>query len=334
MRGVVISRPGGPEVLVLQEDLEAPVPGPHDVRIRVMATAVNRADLLQRRGGYPAPSGAPAAVPGLEYAGLVDRCGDRVTRWQEGDRVMGIVPGGGYAEHVTVNEGEALPVPARLTYEQAAAIPEVFLTAHDALFTQAGLGAGDTVLVHAVGSGVGTAAVQLIRAAGARSLGTARSAWKLERATDLGLDVGIDVTDSDFAEVVRHETADRGVDVILDLVGGDYLDGNLRAAASGARIIVVGLVAGARAMLDMRALLGRRITLRGTVMRTRTVAEKVAVADAFRRAALPLFDEGRLQPVIDSVLPVAEAARAHALLEADETFGKVVLTWSDGAGTR
>lgn len=329
MRGIVIREPGGPEVLELRDDLAVPRPGASEILVRVRATAVNRADLLQRRARYPAPPGASARIPGLEYAGIVEEAGDAVGRWRAGDRVMGIIGGGGYAEYVVVHEGEALRIPSSLDFDHAAAVPEVFLTAHDALITQARLRPGETVLVHAAGSGVGTAALQLIRALGARSIGTARSAWKLERAAALGMDVGIDTTRADFAEVVLAATENRGAAVVLDLVGGGYLEGNLRCAATLGRIVVVGLVAGATATLDMRLLLNRRILLRGTVMRARSVEEKIAVAEAFDRDALHLFDEGELRPVIDRVLPVAEAAGAHALLEADETFGKVVLSWAD-----
>lgn len=327
MRAIVIARPGGPEVLEPREDVPDPEPGPGEVRVRVHATAVNRADLLQRRGRYGAEPGAAEPVPGLEFAGVVDVTGPDARRWAAGDPVMGLVAGGGYAEYVVVHEDEAIPVPDTLSLTEAAAVPEVFLTAHDALFSQAGLASGETLLVHAAGSGVGTAAIQLARARGARVIGTARSPWKLERARALGLDVGIDTSREDFAEVVARETDGHGADVVLDLVGGDYLDGNLRAAAHGARVVIVGLVAGSTAPLDMRMLMRKRMILRGTMMRTRSLAEKIDVARAFTADALPLLANGAVRPVIDRVLPAMEAARAHALLEQNETFGKVVLDW-------
>jgi NADPH:quinone reductase-like Zn-dependent oxidoreductase len=248
-------------------------------------------------------------------------------RWTPGDRVMGIVGGGGYAEAVVVHGDEAIPVPERLSLTEAAAVPEVFLTAHDALFTLAQLQPAETVVIHAVGSGVGTAALQLARAHGARVIGTARSSWKLERARSLGLAVAVDSSHQDFVDVVRVETADTGANVFLDLVGGDLLGRNLAAAAIGARVIIVGLVGGSAAPLDMRLLMRKRALVRGTVMRARGLAEKIAVARAFERDALPWLAAGRVVPVIDRVLPMAEAAQAHALLEQNETFGKVVLAW-------
>lgn len=328
MRAVVIARAGGPEVLELREGIPLPDPGAGEVRVRVHATAVNRADLMQRAGRYPAPPGSPRDIPGLEYAGVVELSGAGVRRWRAGDRVMGIVGGGGYAEAVVVHEDEALPVPDALSLTEAAAIPEVFLTAHDALFTQASLAAGETAVVHAAGSGVGSAAVQLAHAAGARVVGTARSPWKLERARTLGLDVAVDARHQDFVEVVMAVTDGRGADVVLDLVGGDLLGRNLEAAAEGARVIVVGLVGGATAPLDMRLLMRKRALVRGTVMRARSLADKIAVARAFERDAIPLLAAGRIVPVIDRVLPAGEAARAHELLERNETFGKVVLDWT------
>lgn len=328
MRAVVIARAGGPEVLELREGIPLPDPGAGEVRVRVHATAVNRADLMQRAGRYPAPPGSPRDIPGLEYAGVVELSGAGVRRWRAGDRVMGIVGGGGYAEAVVVHEDEALPVPDALSLTEAAAIPEVFLTAHDALFTQASLAAGETAVVHAAGSGVGSAAVQLAHAAGARVVGTARSPWKLERARTLGLDVAVDARHQDFVEAVMAVTDGRGADVILDLVGGDLLGRNLEAAAEGARVIVVGLVGGATAPLDMRLLMRKRALVRGTVMRARSLADKIAVARAFERDAIPLLAAGRIVPVIDRVLPAGEAARAHELLERNETFGKVVLDWT------
>jgi NADPH2:quinone reductase len=326
VRAVVIARPGGPEVLELR-DVPAPEPSGAQLRVRVHATAVNRADLLQRRGAYPAPAGAPADIPGLEYAGTVDAVGPAASGWRIGERVMGLVGGGGYAEAVVVDEGEALPVPAGLSLEQAAAVPEAFLTAHDALVTQARLKAGEVVLIHGVGSGVGTAALQLAAVRGARVIGTSRSAWKLERAVELGLHDAIDTGREDFAHAVLRLTDGHGADVVLDLVGGDYLRGNLDALAGRGRIAVVGLVAGATATLDMRTLMGKRAHIFGTVMRTRPLREKVAVAAAFRDDALHHFDTGRLRPVIDDVLPMGEAAAAHARLEANENFGKIVLRW-------
>lgn len=379
MRAIIITRPGGPDVLAMDE-VPAPVPGPRQIRVRVHATAVNRADLLQRRGGYPAPAGAPENVPGLEYAGVVEGIGSEVRQWGDGDRVMGLVGGGAYAEYIIAHEDEAIPVPAGLPLENAAAIPEAFITAHDALFTRVQLQPRESLLIHAVGSGVGTAALQLAKTRDAFVLGTQRSGWKLERARALGLDVAIEAAGSDdFAErAVRevrrwHDAAARrrdagsgggqhheahsagklpaqlaqqlpaqlteqlparadervdrpGVDSVLDLVGGDYLAGNLRAIRVLGRIIVVGLVAGAKSELDMRLLLQKRATIIGTVLRARSLREKIDAARAFTRDVLPLLESGAVKPIIDEVFPLSEAAQAHRLVEENRNFGKIVLT--------
>jgi NADPH2:quinone reductase len=324
MKAIVITKPGGPDVLELR-DVAEPVPSSHQILVRVAATAVNRADLLQRAGNYPAPADVPQDIPGLEYAGTIAAAGDAVTRWRAGDRVMGLVGGGSYAEYIVTHEDEAIAVPSSLSDEDAAAVPEAFITAHDALFTQMRLASGETLLIHAVGSGVGTAALQLARAAGARVFGTQRSAWKLERAQQLGLDVAIDTTQFDFAVVALHETKHRGVDGILDLVGGNYMNANVRALAVKGRIMLVGLVAGARTELDMRALLGKRASITGTVLRARSLAEKIEVARAFERDVLPLLERREVRPIVDEVLPLADAARAHELVADNRNFGKVVL---------
>ena len=335
MRAIVITRAGGPDVLMLR-DVAAPEPGLRQIRVRVHATAVNRADLLQRAGNYPAPKDAPQDIPGLEYAGTVESVGAGVTRWNDGDRVMGLVGGGGYSEYIVTHEDEALPVPESLSLTEAAAVPEAFITAHDALFTRMQLRRGECLLIHAVGSGVGTAALQLAKAHDAFVLGTQRSAWKLERARSLGLDVPIQAEAADFADHVLRHMSERspaggqpGVHGILDLVGGGYLAGNLRAIRELGRIIVVGLVAGAKSELDMRLLLRKRATIIGTVLRARSLEEKIEAARAFARDVLPLLEAGAVRPVIDDVLPLEQAARAHELVEGNGTYGKVVLEIGD-----
>lgn len=326
MRAIVVTAPGGPEVLRLGRTAR-PEPGPGQVRVRVRAAGVNRADVLQRRGLYPAPAGWAADVPGLEFAGEIDATGLGVARWSVGDRAMGLVGSGGYAEFVVVHEREAMRVPEGMSWEEAAAIPEVFVTAHDALFTRARLGLGETVLVHAIGSGVGTAALQLAKAAGAQVLGTSRSGWKLERATELGLDAGIDPAAGGFVDAVRGATGGRGADVVLELVGGPYLADDLRCLAPQGRIVLVGLTGGRTAELDLGVLLGARATVIGTTLRARPLEEKIDAARRFERHAGPLFAAGRLHPVVDRVLPFAEAAEAHRAMEADENFGKIVMIW-------
>ena len=334
MRAVVITRPGGPEVLELRE-VPQPVPGPGEILVRVAAAGLNRADLLQRKGHYPAPPGSPADIPGMEYAGEVAGIGPDTPRWRVGDHVMGLVGGGACAEFLVTHGDTAMPVPDAWPAAAggtdalvlAGAVPEVFLTAYDALVLQIGLRAGETVLVHAVASGVGTAALQLVQAWGARCIGTSRSAAKLERTRALGLDVAVDSSREDFADVARRETGGRGVDVVLDLVGGPFLEGNLKALAPRGRMVIVGLTAGRTASLDMGAVLSKRLTLVGTTMRSRTREEKVALAGAFEREVLPLFAAGRLRPVLDRTFPMAQIGEAHRVLETDATFGKLVLVW-------
>ena len=327
MRAIVISRPGDPDVLELR-DVATPEPGPGQLRVRVAASGVNRADLLQRRGGYPAPAGWPPDIPGLEYAGRVEALGPGVSRFRAGDPVMGLVGGGAYAEALVVHEDEVIPIPPALAPDAAAAVPEAFITAHDALFTQMQLAGAETVLVHAVGSGVGTAALQLAKRAGARVLGTARSAWKLARASELGLETAIELgAADDWVEAVLRATGGHGVDGVLDLVGGAYLAGNVRCLAPFGRLVVVGLVAGQRAELDLGAVLRKRLRIVGTAMRSRSPVEKHATFRAFEQDVLPLLDAGLVHPVIDRVYPADQAAAAHERMESNENFGKILLTW-------
>lgn len=326
MRAVVITRAGGPDVLQ-EQSRPRPDPGVGQVRIRVRASALNRADLMQRRGVYPAPPGAPADIPGLEYAGEIEALGPESSLWPVGSRVMGIVGGGGHAEYLVVHEREAMPVPPHFSWEEAAAIPEVFLTAYDAIFRQMRVQVGERLLIHAAGSGVGTAAVQLAHNGGVTVLGTSRRADKLDRARELGLDVGIDSSSGDWAARILEATGGTGVEAILDLVGGNYLDGNLRALAPRGRLIVVGLAAGARAELNMDMLLRKRAQILGTVLRSRPLEEKIALAREFADRIIPLFTQGRLRPITDSVFSFAEIRSAHELMESDASFGKIVLRW-------
>lgn len=308
------------------EERPAPEPGVGQIRVRVRASALNRADLMQRRGQYPAPPGAPPDIPGMEYAGEVDALGPGATLWHVGDRVMGIVGGGAHAEYLSVHEREAMPAPRRLSYEQAAAIPEVFLTAYDALYRQLAVTLGERVLVHAVASGVGTAALQLGRLAGAIVVGTSRSRAKLEKARALGLEHAIDAS-GDWVGEIERTIGPSGIHAVLDLVGGDYVRGNLRALASRGRLVIVGLTAGDRAELDMGVVLRKRLRLIGTVLRSRPLEEKIALAREFAERVVPLFESEQLRPVIDRVIPFARIGAAHALLESNDTFGKVVLRW-------
>jgi putative PIG3 family NAD(P)H quinone oxidoreductase len=326
MKAVIITRPGGPEVLRIEER-PTPMPGPMELRVRVHASALNRADLLQRRGSYPPPPGFPADIPGLEYAGEVESVGSGVTRFAVGDRVMGIVSGGAQAEFVCVDEGEAVSVPQGMGWANAAAIPEAFMTAYDALVPLAGMKDGETVLVHAAASGVGTAAIQLAKSFGGNTFGTSRTPGKLAEIASLGLDHPIDASGNDWPGAVAAIAGREGIDVILDLVGGgDHLP-NIRLAAPGGRIVVIGLVGGARAETNLGLLLAKRLRLIGTVMRGRPLAEKVALAQEFAAVVVPLFEAGKLRPVVDRVLPFDQIAEGHQLLEGNTTVGKVIVTW-------
>lgn len=321
MRAIAISKPGGPEVLTLVER-PAPEPSRGEVRVRVRATAVNRADLLQRMGGYPAPADSPKDIPGLEIAGEVDALGDGVERLAVGDRVFGLVGGGGYAEAIVSHERALAKIPDGMSFEDAAAVPEAFLTAYDAIVLQGALRGGQTVLVHAVGSGVGTAAVQLCRALGARVIGTARSEDKLARAKELGMDDGIVVDASArFADRVRGAAPS----VVLELVGGAYVAEDVRCVAPLGRIVLVGLLAGARGELDLGLVLRKRVRIMGTVLRSRPLEEKLAAMRAFEDEVVPMLARGALRPVVDRVLPLDAAAEAHAHMASNAGFGKIVL---------
>lgn len=324
MRAIVITRPGGPEVLELR-DVPSPSPSRGEVKVRVRATALNRADLLQRMGAYPAPADSPQDIPGLELAGEVEALGEGVTDLAVGDRVFGLVGGGAYAEDLVAHARLFAKMPDGMSFVDAAAVPEAFITAYDAMVTQAALGSGETVLVHAVGSGVGTAATQIARAIGARVVGTARTADKLERALALGMSEGIVASGGKFASEVMQVTRGRGVDVVLELVGGAYVEEDLACVAPRARIALVGLMAGTRADVDLSAVLRKRVTIVGTVLRSRPIEEKIVAAQAFARRIVPLFASGALKPIVDRVMPLARAADAHAAMAANEGFGKIVL---------
>ncbi|HJR62989.1 MAG TPA: NAD(P)H-quinone oxidoreductase [Gemmatimonadaceae bacterium] len=326
MRAAVITGPGGPDVLALRE-LPDPVPGAEQVLVRVRTSALNRADLLQRRGGYAAPLGWPSDIPGIEIAGEVAALGPGATRWQRGDRVFGLVGGGAHAEYCVVHERTLARLPDGLSWREAGAIPEAFITAHDALVTQTNLRPGEHVLIHAVGSGVGLAAVQLCRALGAIPYGTARTADKIERARELGLEDGVVVAGdpSAIAAPVARWTNGRGVDVVLELVGGAYVPASIAALANTGRLMLVGLVGGTSAPIDLGRVLRQRLTIRGTVLRSRPLEERIQVTRAFAAEVVPFLERGIVAPVIDSTFPLTEIRAAHERLESNATFGKVVL---------
>lgn len=307
------------------EDVPMPSAQRSEVRVKVKATAVNRADLLQRKGKYPPPADAPQQVPGLEFAGVIDEVGEFVTDWSVGDRVFGLCGGGSYAEYVVVHGRTIAPIPSNMTFVEAAGVPEVFITAYDALVTQMKLSPGDNVLINAVGSGVGTAALQIVNALGGRPIGTTRSQSKLDRAKDYGLKDGIVVADGKFADKVNSITGGRGVDLVLELNGGAYVSEDIACMAPRGRLTVVGLVAGAAAQVDLSRVLSRRLEIRGTTLRMRPLEEKIAATVVFARQIVPLFEMGSLKPVIDVTFPLDKVADAHEFVESDKNFGKVIL---------
>jgi putative PIG3 family NAD(P)H quinone oxidoreductase len=327
MKAVTITAAGGPEVLEIDEVETPPLPAADRVRVRVRAAGVNRADVLQRSGYYPAPPGFPQNIPGLEFAGEVEAVGDEVHNWKQGQRVFGIIAGGAQAEYVVVPESHLTEIPANLDWPEAAAVPEVFITAHDALFTRANLRSGETMLVHAAGSGVGTAAIQLVRAAGATAFGTSRTADKLERAKAYGLNNAVAVGSNPMAMVapIMEWTGGRGVNVIIDLVGGAYLEANLNALARQGRLVLVGTTAGTKATMDLALAMGKRLTVVGTMLRARSIEEKATATRLFSEQVVPLLAAGTVRPVIDRVYKLEEIREAHARMEANESFGKIVL---------
>lgn len=328
MTAVVLDGFGGPEVLKAAK-VARPRPGPGEILIEVQAAGVNRPDVLQRKGAYPPPSGAPA-WPGLEVAGTVAELGEGVDRFAVGEPVMALLPGGGYAEYAVAPAGSVLPVPAGVSMVEAAAMPETFFTVWHNVIERGGLMAGETLLVHGGSSGIGTTAIQLARARNARVVATAGSAEKCARLVDLGADRAVDYHTEDFVEVVREATGGRGADVILDMVGGDYLARNLKAAAADARIVQIAFLRGQKAELDIGLLMARRITVTGSTLRARDAGFKAAIAQAIETHVWPLVEEGRVRPVIDRTFPLEQAAEAHRAIDADH-FGKIVLTTAQHA---
>jgi putative PIG3 family NAD(P)H quinone oxidoreductase len=324
MRSITYTAAGDPSVIQLRE-VPTPEPEPGQIRVRVHAVGLNRADLGQRRGRYPAPPGWPADIPGMEYAGEVEKLGEGSSRWRIGDRVMGLVGGGAHAEFVVVHQDETIQMPDGMSFTNAAAIPEAFLTAWDALVTRGRLGAGDRVLIHAVASGVGTAATQIAKQLGAVTIGTSRNAAKLARAREYGLDRGIDTSAGSFREALTEP-----VHVILDVLGGPAFADNLAVLAPRGRLVLLGFLQGGEVQTNIDPILRKRLEVIGTLMRVRPLAERVPLVREFTERVLPLFSEPpRLRPVVGATYPMSAMADAHRDMEANETFGKVVLTWSE-----
>ncbi|MFO0618565.1 MAG: NAD(P)H-quinone oxidoreductase [Polyangiaceae bacterium] len=324
MYALCIREPGDVDVLAWVEVPDL-VPDRHQVRVRVAYAGLNRADVLQRRGMYPPPPDAPADVPGLEYAGVVDACGPGVTRFRVGDRVYGLVPGGAHAEALVAHEREVARVPEGVSLEDAAAVPEAFVTAFDALVARAALVPGERVLVTAVGSGVGTAAVQIARALGSSVAGTSRTADKIERAARLGLERGVVAGDPSALGDALEAACPEGFDVIVELVGGAYVEADLRVLRPRGRIVVVGLTGGLVANINLGALLRKRASIVGTVLRSRPLEEKIAAAQSLETSIGAWLVRGTVRPIVDRVFPVTDAAEAHRVMERNESFGKLLL---------
>jgi NADPH2:quinone reductase len=323
MTAIAIRAPGGPEMLV-PEQRALPQPAAGEVLVKVAAAGVNRPDVVQRQGHYPPPKGA-TDIPGLEIAGEVVALGQGATRWKLGDRVMALVVGGGYAEYCPAHESHCLPVPAGLTLTEAAAIPETFFTVWHNTFERGRLEAGETLLVHGGSSGIGTTAIQLAKAFGARVITTAGSADKCDACRKLGADVAVNYKSEDFVAATKDATGGKGADVILDMVGGDYIERNYEAAAVDGRIVQIAFLASPKATVDFRRIMMKRLTHTGSTLRARSVPDKGAIARAVEERVLPLIVAGKARPVMDSTFPLAQAAAAHARMEASAHIGKIVL---------
>jgi tumor protein p53-inducible protein 3 len=324
MKAVIIQHPGDESVLKIGEIADI-APGPRDLLINVRCAGLNRADIMQRQGHYPPPPGAPATL-GLECSGIVAAIGGEVNGWRAGDRAMALLPGGGYAEKAIVDHGSAMHVPEGLSDEEAAGIPEVYLTAFLNLFTLAQVKSGQSVLIHGGGSGVGTASIQLLREAGARSIVTAGSDEKCEQCLKFGADVAINYNSGPFAPQVKAATNNQGADVILDSIGAAYLAANLEALAHGGALVLIGLMKGAKTEIDLSVVLRRHLRIYGSTLRSRPAAEKALIVAAFSDRFGAALNAGRLRPPIYKVLPLADAPEAHRLMESSTHFGKIILS--------
>lgn len=325
MKAVYIKEFGAAENLEIREVENPLAPKDSQILVNVKASALNRADVLQRKGLYPAPKGFPERIPGLEFTGEVAEIGGAVKNFKTGDRVFGITAGGANAEFLLTKENLLAKIPDNLSFIEAAAIPEAFITAHDALFANANLQKGESLLIHAVGSGVGLAALQLAKAKGVKTFGTSRTEEKLRKCLEIGLDEAINTSESGFAETIKEKTDERGVDVILDLVGASVFKENLEALALKGRLILVGLVGGAKTEFNLGTALSKRLKIIGTVLRSRDETEKADATAKFVSYVLPLLKAGKIAPNIDKIFPIEDAAKAHEYLESNKSFGKVVL---------
>jgi len=323
MRAIRATTPGGPEVLQLTTVAD-PAPSPEQILVRVRATALNRADTLQRAGSYPPPVGE-TDILGLELAGEVEATGSAVTDIKPGDRVCALVGSGGYAEKAVFDARMAIPIPTGWSFVQAAAVPEVFFTAQETMFTLGNLKAGETVLIHAAASGVGTAGIQMAREVGSRILITAGSSDKIQRCLELGATAGCNYKERDFADWVREATNGQGVDLIEDFIGAGYWNKNLQSLKIGGRLVLVGLMGGVKIEANLQLIMAKRLQIFGSVLRARSLAEKIDITQRFKRNWFPLLASGRIKPIVDRVFPLAQAADAHRYMEENRNFGKIVL---------
>ncbi|MGV3488364.1 MAG: NAD(P)H-quinone oxidoreductase [Tuberibacillus sp.] len=324
MKAVLVREPGDVEQLYIGEYTD-PTPSENEILVHVKATAINRADIMQRKGHYPPPKGA-SPIMGLEMAGVVIETGSSVTKWKKGDRVFGLMEGGGYAEFATIHEDMAMPIPEELSFLEAAAIPEVFLTGYQCLFWIGNVRRGEKVLIHAGASGVGTASIQMAKAKGAKVAVTAGSDAKLEACRKLGADIAINYKTQSFADVIKNEWGPASVDVILDFIGASYWDQNMDILGMDGRLVLISTLGGYKLSdVDLRIIMGKRLTVTGTTLRSRNRDYKARLTHEFMDSALPLFKDSRLVPIIDKVFPIKEIQDAHRYIEANKNIGKVVL---------
>ncbi|SHN23828.1 NAD(P)H-quinone oxidoreductase [Mucilaginibacter sp. OK098] len=326
MKAIIITQPGGPEVLQIEER-PTPFYQSNEVLVKVHAAGVNRPDVYQRKGNYPPPQGAPQDIPGLEIAGIIAEVGSEVTRWKVGDKVCALVMGGGYAEFCNAPEGQCLPVPDNLTFIEAASLPETFFTVWSNVFDRGLLKNNETLLVHGGSSGIGVAAIQMAHALGHKVYVTAGSDDKCRFCEELGAAKAIDYKKENFAEIIKELTEGKGVDVILDMIGGNYTAGNLQSLAEEGRLVLINTMNGKDAQVDLSVVMRKRLTITGSMLRSREIAFKAAIARNLEKIIWPLIVSGKIRPVINKVFPADEAAKAHKLMESSEHVGKIVISW-------
>ncbi|HVW96622.1 MAG TPA: NAD(P)H-quinone oxidoreductase [Mucilaginibacter sp.] len=326
MKAIVITQPGGPEVLQMKE---RPVPscGPNEVLIKVHSSGINRPDVYQRKGNYPPPKNAPQDIPGLEIAGVITETGSNVTRWKVGDKVCALVSGGGYAEYCNVPEGQCLPIPGKLTFAEAASLPETFFTVWTNVFDRGQLKGNETLLVHGGSGGIGVAAIQMATALGHPTYVTAGTDEKCRHCEKLGAVRAINYKTENFEEVISQLTGGKGVNVILDMIGGDYTERNIRSLAEEGRLVLINTMNGREAQVDLSAIMRRRLTITGSTLRPRDTAFKAAIARNLEQIVWPLIASEKIRPVIDRIFPAEEAAAAHRLVESSEHIGKIIIDW-------